>query len=63
MLALTGSNFVSGSIVKWNGSSLTTTYVSPWQIAAVVTASEYLSRPAGLTVTNPAGVSSVFTLH
>jgi uncharacterized protein (TIGR03437 family) len=62
VLTLTGTDFVSGSTVQWNGTSLTTNYVSPWQISATVTASELSARPATITVNNPAGTSASFTL-
>jgi hypothetical protein len=62
MLTLTGSDFVSTSIVKWNGTPLTTKYVSPWHISAVVPAPDYALLPAAVTVTNPAGASVSFTL-
>jgi hypothetical protein len=61
-LTLTGSNFVPASTVNWNGAILTTTYVGPSQISAVVTASEYASQPALVTVSNPAGTSAGFEL-
>lgn len=35
-LTVTGSNFTSGSVVRWNGSSLTTTVVNSTQLQAVV---------------------------
>ncbi len=60
VLALTGTDFVTSSTVEWNGASLTTTYVSPWQISAVITASDYNSLPAKVAVTNPAGISRIF---
>ena len=63
LLTLTGTDFVQGSTVKWNGTSLASSYVSPWQISAVVTASEYAGVPARLTVTNPAGTSAGFELQ
>jgi hypothetical protein len=62
VLTLTGTDFVTSSTVEWNGLGLTTTYVSPWQISAVVTSSQYASLPAKLTVKNPAGTSAGFEL-
>src|SRR5208282_4315371 len=44
-LTLTGTNFVPGSTVLWNGNSLTTTYASPYQIMAVVPTADYLLLP------------------
>jgi hypothetical protein len=62
VLTLTGTDFVTGSTVEWSGTSLTTTYVSPWQISTVITASDYSSLPAKVTVKNPAGTSPGFEL-
>jgi hypothetical protein len=62
VLSLTGTDFVPGSTVQWNGSSLTTSYISPWQISATVTASESSALPATVTVNNPAGTSGGFKL-
>jgi hypothetical protein len=56
-LTLTGTDFVPNSAVKWNGASLMTTYVSPWQISAVVTASNFITQPVTVKVENPAGIS------
>jgi MBG domain (YGX type) len=63
VLTLTGTDFVSSSTVKWNGASLTTSYVSPWQISAMVTAAEFTMRPVIATVVNPAGTSPGFALN
>jgi hypothetical protein len=66
VLTVTGTDFVPGSTVQWGiGQSLTTSYVSPWQISAVVSASEYNSLSAGvnLTVVNPGGTSAGFELR
>jgi hypothetical protein len=63
MLTLTGTDFVTGSTVEWNGASLATTYASPWQISATVTASEYAVLPVVVTVENPAGTSAGFELQ
>jgi hypothetical protein len=62
VLSLTGTDFVSGSTLQWNGTSLPTIYVSPWQITATIPASELAVRPATVTVANPAGTSAVFML-
>ncbi len=62
VLTLTGADFVTSSTVEWNGLGLTTTYVSPWQISAVITASDYSSLPAKVAVKNPAGTSPSFEL-
>ncbi len=50
-----GNDFVSGSVVQWNGASVTTNYISPRQISATITASEYAAQPASITVNNPSG--------
>jgi phospholipase C len=53
-LAVNGANFVSGSVVKWNGNSLTTTFVSAHQLTATVPASDIsLAGAASVTVFNP----------
>lgn len=55
-LTVVGSNFVQGSTVMWNGSALTTTFVSSTQSTASIPATA-LSGPPGnipVTVTNPA---------
>jgi hypothetical protein len=63
VLTLTGTDFLPTSMVKWNGTtSLTTIYVSPWQISAVITAPEYEALPAAVTVMNPSGASAGFEL-
>ncbi len=38
-LTVTGSNFVTGSVVNWNGVPLATTFINPTQLTAVVAAS------------------------
>ena len=39
-LTVNGTNFVAGSVVKWNGSNRTTTYVSATQLTADITAAD-----------------------
>ena len=69
VLALTGTDLISGSVVQWNDASwgtitdLTTTYVSSWTISAILTANEYGDWPSPVTVSNPAGSSAVFELQ
>ncbi len=54
-LVVTGSNFISGSIVKWNGVSKGTNYVSPTQLNATITSTDIGSAgSASVTVFNPA---------
>ena len=54
-LTVTGSGFVSGSTVQWNGAARTTTFVSATQLTAAIPASDIASPgTANVTVTNPA---------
>lgn len=54
-LTVNGTNFVPGSVVKWNGSHKTTTYISPTQLTASIPASDIASDgTANVTVYNPA---------
>ena len=39
-LTVNGSNFVNGSVVKWNGALLTTTFINPTQLTATVAATD-----------------------
>lgn len=58
-LQINGSGFVSGSVVSWNGTNLTTTYVSATELQAAVPAS--LAAGAGsfaIAVSNPDGQKS-----
>jgi hypothetical protein len=48
-LTLTGSSFVNGSTVLWNGGALATTYVSSTQLTATVPAAD-LAAAGGATV-------------
>lgn len=54
-LTITGSNFLNNSVVKYNGSDRTTTYISATQLSISVTAAD-LANPttAAITVVNPA---------
>jgi len=66
-LTVNGSDFVSGSTVKWNGSSRSTTFVSSTQLIASIPASDIASAgTAQVTVTNPDGSTSsalTFTIN
>jgi endonuclease G len=68
-LAVTGSSFISSSVVKWNGTSLTTTYVSATQLNATVPAANVATAgTATVTVFTPTpggGTSSglTFTIY
>ncbi len=58
-LQINGSGFVSGSVASWNGTSLTTTYVSATELKAAVPAS--LAATGGsfaIAVANPDGQKS-----
>lgn len=60
-LTVTGSNFINSSTVKWNGSPLTTTYISGTQLTATVNSSLVgAAGTAGVTVftTVPGGGTS-----
>ncbi len=59
-LTVNGTNFVSTSTVNWNGTVLTTTFVSSTQLTAAVPASLIATAgTASITVTNPcAGATS-----
>lgn len=74
-LTVTGTNFSSASVIRWNGSARTTTYVSPTQLTAVIPATDITSAGTvpitvvtGTSVTaaqtftiDPAAVPSVST--
>lgn len=61
-LTVTGTGFAPGSVVQWNGAALSTTFVSPTQLTALVDAGR-LSVPgtASVTVVNqvPGGPAQV----
>lgn len=61
-LTVTGSNFISSSVVQWNGSSRATTFVSSTQLTAAITAADIITAgSAQVTMFNPApggGVSN-----
>jgi len=59
-LTVTGTGFVPSSVVDWNGTGQTTTYISPGILSATVTST---TTPATLTVVNPAGTSPGFQLQ
>ena len=56
----TGSNFVRGSVVRWNGANRTTTFVNSTQLTAGIPAADIASPGAALVVTaaNPDGAVS-----
>ena len=54
-LTVNGSNFVPGSVVRWNGADRTTTYVSANELQAAITAADIAaSGSASVTVYSPA---------
>ncbi len=54
-LTITGTNFVNGSVVRWNGSPRPTTFVSSTQLTAAIPASDVATAgTANVTVFNPA---------
>jgi hypothetical protein len=59
-LTLTGSGFVKGSLVEWNGKALPTAYVSSTELQAAVPASDTLDGDISVTVYNstPGGGTS-----
>jgi len=53
-LTVNGSNFVQSSVVNWNGSPRSTTYVSATKVTAQITAQDIAKAgKAKVTVTNP----------
>jgi len=54
-LTVNGTGFVNSSVVQWNGANRTTTYVSPTQLTAAITATDIATAgTATVTVFNPA---------
>ena len=53
-LTVNGSNFESGSVVRWNGATRTTTFVSTTQLTAAIPATDVAAADtASVTVQNP----------
>jgi len=67
-LTATGTNFVAASVVQWNGSARTTTFVSSTQLRAAITAADITTAgTAAVTVFTPApgggtSTASTFTI-
>ena len=58
-LTVTGSNFVSGATVSWNGAARPTTFVSTTQLTAAIGAADVATAgTATVTVRNPDGRTS-----
>ncbi|MES2389931.1 MAG: hypothetical protein V4543_18155, partial [Bacteroidota bacterium] len=69
-VAVTGTNFVSGSTVYWNGAARTTTYNSATSLTAAITAADLASPGTGtITVVSPtpgggtSSSSAAFTIN
>src|SRR5215510_4784992 len=64
-LTVTGTNFIASSVVQWNGSPRTTTFVSTTQLTASIPASDLTTAGSvPVTVVNPApggGTSGALT--
>lgn len=64
-LTVTGTNFISSSVVQWKGSPRTTTFVSATQLTAAISAADIAaSGAASVTVFNPTpggGTSNALT--
>src|SRR5262249_57207863 len=55
ILTVNGSNFISSSVVQWNGSPRTTTFVNTGQVTAAIAASDIaVAGTPPVTVVNPA---------
>lgn len=58
-ITVNGAGFSSGSVVDWNGTALTTTFVSATQLTAAVPASDIAAvAPVTVTVVNPGAKAS-----
>jgi hypothetical protein len=66
-LTATGTGFISGSTIQWNGTALATSYLSSTSVTAQIPASDLIaSGTATITVQNPApggGISSSLTFN
>ncbi|NOT60606.1 MAG: hypothetical protein HOP19_10330, partial [Acidobacteria bacterium] len=66
-LTVTGSNFVAGSVVRWNGQARTTSFLSATQLTAQIPATDIATAgQASITVFSPApggGTSSALPLN
>jgi hypothetical protein len=66
-LTVTGTGYILGSTVYWNGGSRSTTYVSPTQVTATILAADIASAgTTSVTVVNPGPVTSnaaTFTIN
>ena len=68
-LTASGSNFINGSVINWNGTALTTTFVNPTQLTATVPAANIATAgTANVTVFTPTpgggtSAAAVFTIN
>ena len=62
-LTATGTNFVSGSTVMWNGAAMTTTFVSGTQLTATIPASEFNIPASFFDPTTGKATEEVFVLN
>ena len=61
-LSISGDNFVSGSVVRWNGGNRPTTFISSRQLTAAISALDIAGTGAvPVTVSNPDGNSNEIT--
>lgn len=62
-LTVGGENFTNGSVVRWNGANRPSTFISPTQITASISAADIASAgTASVTVATPGGLSNAATL-
>ncbi len=58
-LTINGGGFVSGSVVRWNGTARTTTFVNASRLTATIPAGDLATAGLGqITVLNPGGATS-----
>lgn len=62
-LTATGTNFVSGSEVMWNGVELTTTFVSSTQLTAIIPASDFDIPASFFNATTGMAAQQVYVLN
>lgn len=60
-LMVTGTNFNGNASINWNGTALTTTFVSGTQLTATIPAADVASAgTAAVTVTNPGTPGGIY---
>ena len=61
-LTVTGSNFIPGSVVRWNGGNRPTIFISATKLNALISAADLASSGgAGVTVSSNQGISNELT--